>query len=369
MVILHIAPLSNNKSSGLTYAIPPLVHYQNKILNIKTALLNTSSKENYLIYDYDFPTYKYGKSKSERNISKLPFPFNRPDLVVFHSTYIPSHIKIAIQLRKIRIPYVIMPHGGMTVGAQQVKKVKKRLANLLCFNKFVENSLALQCLSEGEFKETKMWNKKMLIVGNGMKLPKEFKNKKEDKDAPIRFTFIGRLNIYIKGLDLLLGGIAKSADNIRNGNGVFDIYGPYNSDSKRFIEKFISDYSIEDIVKLHEPVYDNDKDDVLKRTDVFVLTSRFEGHPMGVLEAMSYGIPCLLTHGTNMSSEVLHEDAGWEVQPSEDSIAKGINNILINDKENIRKKGLNARGLIINNYSWDKIATQSINEYKNLLNI
>ena len=45
MVILHISALSQNKSSGLFYAIPPLIYYQNKKENVKAALLNTSSKD------------------------------------------------------------------------------------------------------------------------------------------------------------------------------------------------------------------------------------------------------------------------------------------------------------------------------------
>ena len=44
--------------------------------------------------------------------------------------------------------------------------------------------------------------------------------------------------------------------------------------------------------------------------DLFIHTFRFEGHPIAVLEALSYGIPCLLTPGTNMAGEV--EAAGLD---------------------------------------------------------
>ena len=37
-----------------------------------------------------------------------------------------------------------------------------------------------------------------------------------------------------------MGGISKSAENIRKSNSVFDIYGPDCSGSKNVIEKYIS---------------------------------------------------------------------------------------------------------------------------------
>ena len=368
MVILHIAPISFNKSSGLSYAIPPLVSYQNKINNIKAALLITSSKINEMQNNYDFPIYEYDRESIKYDLTGLPSPYNSPDLVVFHSTYIPTHFKIANHLKKRKIPYIITPHGGMTSGAQSLKKIKKKIGNLLFYNQLVKGSLALHCLSEGEFNETKFWNKKMFVVGNGMSLPNDFNNKVKEQVDSIRFTFIGRLDINHKGLDLLMGGIAKSAENIRKSNSVFDLYGPDCSGSKNVIERYISDYKIQDIVSLNEPVFSNIKDAILKQTDVFVHTSRFEGHPMGVLEAMAYAIPCLLTPGTNISKEVLEEDAGWEVHASEDSIAEGIITV-IRERKSLRKKGLNARNLIINKYSWENIAAQTINEYSNLLNV
>ena len=367
MVILHISALSQNKSSGLFYAIPPLIYYQNKKENVKAALLNTSSKDIPMLKYFDLTIFKYNEKDIKSDLSGLPKPFNKPDLVIFHNTYIPVHMKIANHLKKRNIPYIIVPHGGMTKGAQSMKKFKKKLANILFYNKFVKNSLALHCLSEGEYNETKFWNKKIFIVGNGMSLPKEFKDWDKKQNNFIQFTFIGRLDIYHKGLDLLLDGIAKSAKNIRKNQCRFDIYGPDCSGSKKVIEKFIIDYKIQDIVKLHEPVFDDAKYEILKNTDVFVHTSRFEGLPMGILEAMAYAVPCLLTPGTNISKEILQEDAGWEVETSVDSIAEGIN-VVINDKGNLKQKGLNARNLVKNKYSWNNIAVQTINEYYSLLN-
>lgn len=365
MNILHIAPISFNKASGLSYSIPSLVSAQNKLNNV-TATLLLSSDIDYISEKFDFPIFMFKKHNIRYDLQGLPDSYKNPNLVVFHSTYIPVHMKIANQLNKKDIPYIIVPRGGMTKGAQQKKVIKKKIGNLICYNKFVKNSLALHCLTKGEAEETRQWNKKMFIVGNGMNIPNENDLSNPGKNNDIKFTFIGRLDSYHKGLDLLLDSIAIISDKIREGNGKFSIYGPDSEESKKILEKQIKNHNIQDIVNIYGPVFDEDKKQVLKGTDVFVHTSRFEGHPMSVLEAMSYGIPCLVTPGTNVSKEVSEANAGWEVQLSATSIANGIKKVL-EYKNELESKGTNARKLIIDKYSWDKIAMQTVENYYSIL--
>lgn len=364
MIILHIAPLKFNKSSGLTYAVPPLISYQSKNEDIKVALLLTSTKLYDSLDKFDFTIFKFSEEEIGYDLCKLPEPFNLPDLVVFHSTYIMSHFKIARQLVKRKIPYIITPHGGMTNGAQSVKKLKKMLVNLLYFNKVVRSAIAIHCLSKVEADETKRWNKDTFIVGNGMSLPDKIDKLRDN--GLVKITFIGRLEIYIKGLDLLLAAISLASESIRKFNCEINIYGPDRFDSKSILEKQIYDYNISDIVKVDEPVYDDEKIKVLNQTDVFVLTSRFEGHPMGVLEAMAYGIPCLLTPGTSISKEVKEANAGWEVEATAESIAYGIE-ALLNERDIISIKGQNARKLVNDRYSWKRASKDTINYYESLL--
>ena len=48
-----------------------------------------------------------------------------------------------------------------------------------------------------------------------------------------------------------------------------------------------------EVVKLNREIDEEEKRQILLDTDVFIQTSRFEGMPMGILEALSYGLPCL----------------------------------------------------------------------------
>ena len=59
---------------------------------------------------------------------------------------------------------------------------------------------------------------------------------------------------------------------------------------------------------------------------------------MGLLEALSYGLPCLVTTGTNMAEEIKEADAGWTSDISVDGISEALKSLL-REKGNHSEKG------------------------------
>ena len=108
-----------------------------------------------------------------------------------------------------------------------------------------------------------------------------------------------------------------------------------------------------------------EKEKRLLEADLFIMTSRFEGLPMGLIEALSYGIPCAVTDGTYMDKEIKEYDAGW----TSDTTIEGITRMLecICDKKQLYpEKGGKAR-LLAHNYNWDVIAKRTHDEYMKLI--
>ncbi len=87
---------------------------------------------------------------------------------------------------------------------------------------------------------------------------------------------------------------------------------------------------------------------------------------MGVLEALAYGIPCLLTENTNVATTVAAHEAGWSVELSPEAIANGIKDIIYARSELEQMKPA-ARALAESEYSWDRVAQQLLNKYGELL--
>lgn len=364
MIILHIASIDNDRSSGVSVIVPEHVRNQNRLVNV--ALLNCSGiliDTNNTVIDYPVFTTQQVKSG---DISKLPKPFNKPDLVVFHGIYFPYFCKVTKYLLQLKIPYVIVPHGSLTSFAQQKKYLKKMLGNLIFFNKFIKNSVAIQYLTIEEQQNSSVWENKSYVCGNGMYLHNNVKLNSLGKKKKFNLTFIGRMDPFHKGIDVLIEACNSISEDMRKNKIELSIFGTNYQNGKDVIYDLIKRYKLEDIVKLGGPLYGDDKIEQLTNTDVFVLTSRFEGQPLGAMEALAMGIPAILTPGTNMADDVVKYECGWKADFSVSDIAEKIIDAY-NSKNKLYTFSQNAINMAKNNYSWECIAQKSIEEYKKIL--
>ena len=148
-----------------------------------------------------------------------------------------------------------------------------------------------------------------------------------------------------------------SAELLRRNRCKFNLYGPDDSGSVETLKSLINSKKLGDLIEIFAGVHGKDKERVLLNTDIFVLTSRFEGHPMGLIEALSYGIPALVTTGSNMRTEIDEYNAGWSSDCSPEDINKSIIEIL-NSLSTMELVGKNARRLA-ECYRWEVLSEKA----------
>lgn len=353
MTILHIFKSLNRQFAGTDVVVPNHIKAQQSIeivgcINIANIKIDGVKKQ----FDYE----------KEFKLKSLPIPFNKPDIVVFHQIYVPEYIKISKVLRKEKIPYIIVPHGSLTNEAQKIKRIKKLFGNLL-FNPFIKNAKAIQCLSKRE-EDTTKWNVPKFIGTNGCYLPK---NKKQTfHTKKITFTYIGRLDWFHKGLDVMLDAFRLLVDSPYKEKCELHMYGPDYQGSYTQVEQMIAERGLSEVVSLHPAVFGNEKENVLLTSDVFIQTSRFEGMPMGILEALSYGLPCLVTVGTTLGELVERCNAGWVAENTVESIAEKLQQVTA-ERDKWELKSNNARKLIKENFEWDNVAICAIKKYIHII--
>lgn len=356
MILLHIASLNNNPFKGVSVAVPQhIIHQQSKV---DVALLNIQD-----CYIEGIHNQFVLKSKEWRE--SVPESFQYPDLVIFHEVYHFEFVKIAKTLQQDDTPYIIIPHGCLVRSAQQKKKWKKLIANTFLFNAFIHKCKALQCLSENELDNIE-FNVPKFISTNGVSIPE--RHKEGFNDDRLYIIFIGRLEIVPKGLDLLLQAIKQVVKYPEFVNHItkIDLFGPDFKGRYNEVQSLITSNGVDSIVKLHHEVMGEEKRELLLTADIFIQTSRHEGMPMGILEAMSYGIPCIITEGTSLGKITEQYDAGWVSKTSIDSIAETIMRS-IKERNKLKKKSTNAIKLIEENFSWDRLAQEAIKIYSSFL--
>ncbi|OIQ18356.1 MAG: hypothetical protein BM556_08840 [Bacteriovorax sp. MedPE-SWde] len=180
-------------------------------------------------------------------------------------------------------------------------------------DKFLKNNCDNYiCVSEDEFNKAKemnfVGNTKVSVINNGVSIlnirdslsigfPKE----------GVEFGTLARLS-YQKGIDILIDELSK---NKTPNHWKFIIAG--EGEEERFLKEKVNNLGLQDKIiflgNVSKPL------EFLNRIDVYFSTSRWEGLPIGVLEAMSLGKPCILSNVEGhrefnkiMNSVLLYDD-------------------------------------------------------------
>lgn len=360
MNILYITKLDGAEWSGPSYSVPNQILYQSRIDNVYWVNL-CKAKNNWHELEY----YHEVEKSYQFKVKRLSKPFNEPDIVIVEQFYAFTLDNIFKELIQYNIPYVIVPRGEFTEQAQSKKKIKKCVANFVRMKKYIKNATAVQYLTKDECKDSKISDKiSAIVLPNGIegkKLSKKFENLSNN----FIVSYIGRLDFYHKGLDMLILACLKLQNMLRNEKCIFKIYGPDRDGKLEYWKSFIQQNGIDDIIYFFDAVTGKEKEKVLLETDVFIMTSRFEGLPMGLIEALAYGIPCFVTSGTNMRKEIETNNCGWGSDGNVNAIAKEIESML-NDRDSLKQKGQCAKKLS-DKYNWTSIAEKSHDIYIKLL--
>ena len=111
----------------------------------------------------------------------------------------------------------------------------------------------------------------------------------------------------------------------------------------------------------------SDVQEIMASFDILCLTSKAEGFPNVIGEAMLLGLPCISTD-VGDTKNILGK-SGWIVPKNSTSLfAKYLDNILKMPEKKLKKYGKSARELIINKYDINKISDQYISLYNSILN-
>ena len=198
-----------------------------------------------------------------------------------------------------------------------------RLTNFLSdLNTNVSNEATKALILKGAFDSNNL-----ITVYNGVDLNKfSF----SDKERKINFLSVGRLNLQ-KDYPNLLNAIKLIDDKI-NKNIVFNIAG--DGELKFYLEKMISELNLNERVKLIGKR--NDIPKLLQQSKFLVLSSKYEGLPTVIIEAMASGVYVISTD-CGGCKEIMGETGMLvPIENSEALASKILEACLLSDEEIIQ---------------------------------
>lgn len=357
MTILFIAKPLSRKGNGVVSALKNELLFLQKKADV--ALYNIGVELDSDIAETMFTAQDF------KTISSLPAPYNKPDLIVFEEVYKLDYFKLYNECLKLKIPYVIIPHGCLVTVEQNRKKLKHMAANFLIFNRFIKKAVAVQYLNEQEKSVSKFKCAKTVIIPNSIVVEDR---KYQIDSSKFKFIYVGRYDVNVKGLDLLIDTFIEIKAWCQENNVCLELYGPIE-DGNLGLEELKSKIKAADcldIIKINGPVYNEEKKQRLEQAEVFIQTSRNEGQPMGIMEALSLGLPCVVTYATNFGEYCNNNKCGIGVKFEKAELIKAIKEIY-NNKEYRELCRKNAAENAKRDFEIEAVADYTLDVYKSLV--
>jgi glycosyltransferase involved in cell wall biosynthesis len=274
--------------------------------------------------------------------------------VHFHSVFIPEFATIAQRLKRRGIAYGITPHRGYAPGVLGKNPWRKRIYIALREAKYLRNATWFQAIVKSEIQDIRAIAPRahVVLIPSGQEL---LSARTAALPGPVErplIGFCGRLDLHVKGLDYLLDGFA--AFKAKGGRGELWLVG--DGEDRGQLEQRAADRGAHPQLRFLGARLGEEKLGLIAGFDIFVLCSRWEGLPMGCLEAAALGIPLFVSRGTNLAEYVEDSEAGVVL---EETTAAGVERALdriqhLHEERQLKPMGENARRLVQQQFNWEE---------------
>lgn len=290
------------------------------------------------------------------------------DLMHLHSVFMPHNLGLAATLA---VPYVVTPHGGYSSRVLQGSNLCNRWFKAawlqLQEQAYIRKAALIHAVSqpESEHLEKLFERVEVTTIPNAVNLLGLSQKFKQTIDIPKKknLLFLGRLAMEHKGLDRLIQGYSLFIKDTGDRDTHLNLAGPDYQGDKNVLVELVRSLGIGDRVSFLGSVFGEEKWTLLKSAYAFVQTSRWEGMPFSILEALAVGCPVLITPETNLGDVVQISKAGLVVPGNPEQIAQGIQSLVATKQESYESMSRTARQLIENHFTWAKVTEGMVQVY------
>jgi len=359
----HYVAIMANPEGGYIQRVLAISNFQ---FPISKQIPNSKSQITNRIKFYPNPYFRNSYNpvlglKAMREVKKVVEDF-KLDIVHCHSTVAGFWTRLALRQAQGKPVVIFTAHGwGFTEGAPFLRKNLVILAEKLVA-KFCDKII---CVSEYD-KELALKHKiakpgKLIVIHNGVEIDKVKieKCKAKNYTSKVKIVFVGRLSkpkdplLLLKAFNLLTQDLKEKSEILMVGDG----------EKRKELERFIEENKLDEKVKLLGVLPRENVFQTLGESDIFVLTSNYEGFPMTILEAMSCGLPVIASDVGGVR-EAVNEDNGFLIQRGNKEGFKKALVKLIENPDLRKRMGQNARKRAEKEFSLEKMLEKTFKVYQ-----
>ena len=258
--------------------------------------------------------------------------------------------------RSLRRPYAFSPHSGFDPVSLRRSRLRKAVYGFLFERRMLRRAALLVALTDAELAQLHDYGARSAaaVIPNGVTSFSDGVDQEAfrtelgiEQHTPLAL-FVGRLDVYRKGLDRLVGAIAGAPD------WHLALVGPRFRDVEQ-IDEMIEEYGIGNRVHFMEARHGNRLSEALAAADVFTMLSRWEGLPMALLEALAAGKPAVVSPEVGRLVPIATSGAGWVA--AEGDLPATLSRVAAAEAADVARWGEAAR-LLAGRYDWDSVAQQ-----------
>ena len=293
------------------------------------------------------------------------------DLVHTHGIFSYPVLSAYWACNKSNTPYIVSPHGMLEPWALAYKSSKKKMYFSFLEKPALNKAAAIHMMASTEAASVRNLSLKapLFTLPNGIhridfnSLPNPdifYQRFPETRNKKL-IIFLGRIDPK-KGLDLLAKAFTKAHQVFPDTQLI--VAGQDNTGFLPIAQNYFEEAGCSSAVKFTGMLTGEIKYAALAAANIYVAPSYSEGFSMSVLEGMASGLPCVITTGCNFPE-------ASEVSEIVDIDAEQIGNALIKLLQNparAKDMGDHARQFILENYTWDKVASKMVAVYKQIIN-
>jgi glycosyltransferase involved in cell wall biosynthesis len=238
------------------------------------------------------------------------------DVVQLHSVFTPPNALLA---RRLRVPYVISPHGGYAPASLARNARRKAGYKYLLERPMLRRAALRVALTDVEARDLDAFGagQPVAIIPNGViPAPRDLDGAGFRRELGLGPTdrlllFVGRLDVLHKGLDVLVDGVAEAPA------WRLAMVGPDVRGGRAWLLARAEALGMLSRLAVVGPRQGRALHQAFAAADCFALTSRWEGLPIALLEALAHGVPAVVSPAVDRLVGVTQAGAGWSVRGSE----------------------------------------------------